>query len=343
MSASSDVLVFTRQFAAMVNSNLQLVPVLESLTRETTKRGLRTALQDIVAKVRRGGEFDRALADHPKIFNPTYVGVVRAGMQSGQLGEALQQVSEYLSALDKVMKKMRSAAIYPALLITAFLITFHILVFGVLPRFEVLFSNFGQELPAPTRFVLAIGDVYARSWAMLLAVICAIAAAILIWTRKNPISFDRMKLRVPLLGPLLRLSALARFSHTLAIQVKNSVSLIEAIRVAAPACNNRYAQASLREIADDIERGQGIAQAFARQELFRGVVQQMISAGEQSGDLGEPLRSAANYFENLWIQRVDAFIAIVNPVLTAVIGLLISGMLIAAFLPVFEVSGVATR
>ena len=327
----------------MVNSNLQLVPVLESLTRETTKRALRAALQDIVGKVRRGGEFDRALADHPKIFNPTYVGVVRAGMQSGQLGEALQQVSEYLSALDKVMKKMRSAAIYPALLITAFLITFHILVFGVLPRFEVLFSNFGQELPAPTRFVLAIGDAYARSWAMLLALVCGIAAGLIIWTRKNPISFDRLKLRVPLLGPLLRLSALARFSHTLAIQVKNSVSLIEAIRVAAPACNNRYAQASLRQIADDIERGQGIAQAFARQDLFRGVVQQMISAGEQSGDLGEPLRSAASYFENLWIQRVDAFIAIVNPTLTAVIGLLISGMLIAAFLPVFEVSGVATR
>jgi type IV pilus assembly protein PilC len=264
-------------------------------------------------------------------------------MQSGQLAAALKQISEYLTALDKVMKKMRSAAIYPALLITAFLITFHILVFWVLPRFEVLFSSFGKELPAPTRMVLAIGDVYSRSWPMMLAVLCAVAAGILIWTKKNPISFDRMKLRTPLIGPLLRVSALARFAHTLAIQVSNSVSLIEAIRVAAPACNNRYAELSLRHIADDIEHGQGIAQAFGRHDLFQGVVQQMISAGEQSGELAEPLRSAANYFENLWVQRVDAFIAIVNPLLTAIIGILISGMLVAAFLPVFEASGVATR
>jgi type IV pilus assembly protein PilC len=124
--------------------------------------------------------------------------------------------------------------------------------------------------------------------------------------------------------------------------VQNSVSLIEAIRVAAPASNNKHVELSLRRIADDIERGQGIAQAFSKQDLFRGVVQQMISAGERTGQLAEPLRSAASYFESLWIQRLDAMIALLNPALTAIMGMLISGMLIAAFLPVFEVSGLAT-
>jgi type II secretory pathway component PulF len=340
---STDLLVFTRQFAAMMNSNLQLVHVLESLTRETNKRKLKAALEDVLMKVKRGGDFDRAIADHPKVFNPTYIGVVRAGMQSGQLAEALEQISEYLTSLDKVVKKMRSAAMYPLLLIGAFIVTFHIMVFVILPRFATLFSNFGQELPAPTQFVLSIGEAYAASWPMLLMFGCLGAALFVIWKRSNPVTYDRLKLKLPLIGSLLRLAALARFAHTLAIQVQNSVSLIESIRVAAPASNNSYAEASLRQIADDIERGQGIAQAFARQQLFQGVVQQMISAGEQSGELGEPLRSAAQYFESLWVQRIEAVIGLINPLLTAIMGILISGMLIAAFLPVFEVSGVATR
>jgi type IV pilus assembly protein PilC len=124
--------------------------------------------------------------------------------------------------------------------------------------------------------------------------------------------------------------------------VQNSVTLLESIRVAAPACNNKHVEVSLRRIASDIERGEGIAQAFMKQDLFRGVVQQMISAGEQTGELTEPLRSAASYFESLWMQRLDTSIALINPALTAIMGLLISGMLIAAFLPVFEVAGITS-
>jgi type IV pilus assembly protein PilC len=213
----------------------------------------------------------------------------------------------------------------------------------VLPRFEALFAQFGKPLPAPTKIVLAIGHVYGTIWPHLLAVILLGVAASFIWIRENRVTYDRLKLRMPLIGPLLRLSSLARFAHTLAIQVQNSVSLLEAIRVAAPASNNVYVESSLRQIADDIERGQGIAQAFAKQDLFRGVVQQMITAGEQTGELALPLKSAAGYFESLWVQRVDNVISMINPALTAIMGLLISGMLIAAFLPVFEASGVATN
>ena len=141
----------------------------------------------------------------------------------------------------------------------------------------------------------------------------------------------------------MRLSAVARFAQTLAIQVQNSVSLIESIRVAAPANNNRYVEQSLLSIANHIEQGESITQAFQRETLFQGVVQQMISAGEQSGDLAGPLTSVANYFESLWAQKLESVISTVNPLLTASMGMLISGMLIAAFLPVFEVSGLAVQ
>lgn len=341
--ATADLLIFTRQFSSMVRSNLHLVDALDSLARETTKRGLRAALADVLVKVRSGRDFDKALADHPHVFNPTYVGVVRAGLQSGQLGDALQQITEYLGNLDTIMKKIRGAAIYPAMLMLAFLITFHIMIFGILPRFEKLFTEFGHDLPAPTRIVLGVGNIYALVWPQLLSIGLLSAAAFLIWRRTSRLSYDRIKLSIPLIGPLLRLSALARFAHTLAIQVQNSVSLIEAIRIAAPASNNRFVEASLEQIARDIEHGEPITRAFAKHELFRGVVQQMISAGDQTGQLGEPLRSVAIYFESVWVQRLEAVIAVINPALTIIMGLLISGMLIAAFLPVFEVSGVAVR
>jgi len=341
---NSDLLLFTKQFAAMVRSNLQLVHALESLARETPRRKLRNALNDVLAKVRAGRDFDRALADHPQIFNATYVGVVRAGMQSGQLGDALQQVSEYLTSLDRVMKKIRGAMMYPLLLMVSFIATFHMMVFGILPRFEMLFAEYNHALPWPTQIVLAVGHVYAGMWFEILLATVLSTAGFIAWIRtpQGRLTFDRLKLKVPIIGPLWRLSALARFAHTLGIQVQNSVTLLESIRVAAPACNNKYVEQSLRTIASDIERGEGIAQAFVKQDLFRGVVQQMIAAGEKTGELTEPLRSAATYFESLWIQRLDAVIALINPALTAIMGALISGMLIAAFLPVFEVSGIAT-
>jgi type IV pilus assembly protein PilC len=208
-----------------------------------------------------------------------------------------------------------------------------------------LFLQYGKPLPAPTQFVLDIGDIYAEYWPFMLGAGVIITICFFAWIRtiEGRVRFDRLKLRLPIFGDLMRLSAVARFAQTLAIQVQNSVSLIESIRVAAPANSNKYIERSLLKIADHIEQGEGISHAFEREPLFQGVVQQMISAGEQSGDLAAPLVSVANYFESLWAQKLESVISIVNPLLTASMGMLISGMLVAAFLPVFEVSGLAVQ
>jgi len=341
----ADTLIFTRQFAAMVKNNLTLVNALASLARETPKRKFRIALQDILAKVRAGHDFDRVLAEYPRYFSPTYIGVVRAGMHSGQLGQALTQISQYMTSLDAVIKKARSALMYPILLVVAFTITFHLMIFSILPRFQTLFMQFGKPLPAPTQFVLAAGDIYKAIWPALLIIIVSATISFIMW-RKLPagrLIYDRIKLDVPFVGPLMRLASIAQFANTLSIQIQNSVSLLSAIRVAAPASNNKYVESLLMKVAQEIEHGEGIASAFQKHDLFQGVVQQMIASGEQSGQLAEPLQSVAAYFEGLWSQRLDAVISLINPVLTAVMGLLISGMLVAAFLPVFEASGVASN
>jgi type IV pilus assembly protein PilC len=343
--AGSDLLIFTKQFSAMVRSNLPLVQALESLSRDAPRRSFRTILSNVLEQVKCGRDFHSALGDYPRTFNGTYIGVVRAGMQSGQLGVALQQISDYLDNHDKVLKKVRAALIYPGLLFVSFAATFHVMIFGILPRFQSLFLSYGKALPAPTQFVLDIGMIYANNWPFMLGGGVIVAMTFFAWVRtpKGRYTFDRLKLRIPIFGDLMRLSAVARFAQTLAIQVQNSVSLIESIRVAASANNNRYVEQSLLSIANHIEQGESITLAFRREILFQGVVQQMVSAGEQSGDLAGPLASVANYFESLWVQKLESVISTVNPLLTASMGMLISGMLIAAFLPVFEVSGLAVQ
>lgn len=329
----------------MVRASLPLVQALESLAQDAPRRSFRVVLADVLEQVKCGRDFDRALADYPRIFNATYIGVVRAGMQSGQLAGALQQISEYLDSHDQVLKKVRAALIYPGLLFVSFAVTFHMMIFGILPRFQSLFAEYNKALPAPTQFVLDVGDVYAHNWPFMLGGGVLFGMSFFAWVRtvQGRLTFDRLKLKIPIFGDLMRLSAVARFAQTLAIQVQNSVSLIESIRVAAPANNNKYVEHSLLNIANHIEQGESITQAFQREVLFRGVVQQMISAGEQSGDLAGPLTSVANYFESLWVQKLESVIATVNPLLTVTMGMLISGMLIAAFLPVFQVSGLAIQ
>src|SRR3984885_916767 len=169
MSRNADLLIFTKQFSAMVRSNLPLVQALESLAGDSPKRSFRLVLQDVLAQVKCGRDFDRALSDYPGTFNGTYIGVVRAGMQSGQLGAALQQISDYLDSHDKVLKKVRAALIYPAVLFCSFAVTFHVMVFGILPRFQSLFVEYGKPLPPPTQFVLDVGKIYGDNWPFLLA------------------------------------------------------------------------------------------------------------------------------------------------------------------------------
>src|ERR1700733_13638743 len=223
MSRNADLLIFTKQFSAMVRSNLPLVQALESLAGDSPKRSFRLVLQDVLAQVKCGRDFDRALSDYPGTFNGTYIGVVRAGMQSGQLGEALQQITEYLDSHDKVLKKVRAALIYPGLLFVSFMITFHVMVFGILPRFQSLFSQYNKALPAPTQFVLDVGDVYARDWPFVAGGAGLFAVIFTAWLRQSGgrLTFDRLKLRLPLFGDLMRLSVMARFAKTLAIQVEN--------------------------------------------------------------------------------------------------------------------------
>ena len=339
--ASSHLVIFAKQFSSMMGSGLQLVTVLNNLARETPNRRLRLAVSDVARLVTSGTDLADAMERFPRLFNGVVVGLVRSGIEAGRLPGALGHIVDYLDRVEQVNRRVAAAAIYPAFVLLTFFGVAAGMIFFILPKYEAIFRGFGRDLPAPTQFLLDIGHALSDHLFGLGVVAGALAATavLALGTPRGRLLWDRGKLRLPVLGPVWRLAALARFSRTLAVQVSNHVSVIRALRLAAGAAGNRHVELLVHEIADDIELGASITQAFKECEIFSGIVLQMISAGEESGQVDELLLSAANYFDSLLMQRIEAVTGLINPVLTAFVGASTAGMMVAAFLPVFDMPG----
>jgi type IV pilus assembly protein PilC len=335
---SLHVLIFTQQFASMIRSNLQLVDVLDNLAEETPQRPLREAIDAVCDDVRHGVDLGQAMADHPNLFDDVYVNVVRSGMESGRLAEALAQMADYQKVIHETGRKVRSALTYPLFIVGAFIMVFNAQVFFILPRFEVMFKSFNRALPWPTQVLLDIGAVWKGNWHFILAGTAIVAVGFAVWvsTPDGRAVWDRLKLHIPLLGKLWRMSALARFLRTLAVQVQNDVPVVNALSLAADASGNLYVREVLYDIAGEVERGRSLAASFREYEIFHGIVLQMIASGEEAGILDELLMSSANYFDSLLQDMLDQITNMINPVLTVVIGLAIAGMMVASFMPVFQ-------
>ena len=341
MGGGSHLVIFAKQFSSMMGSGLQLVSVLDNLARETPNRRLRAAVSEVARQVTSGTDLADAMACFPRQFNGVVTGLVRSGIEAGRLPGALGHIVDYLDRVEQVNRRVAAAAIYPAFVLLTFLGVAGGMIFFILPKYEAIFRGFNRDLPGPTQFLLDIGHAltdYAGALGITGGVLAA-AATLTLGTPAGRQAWDRGKLRLPVMGTVWRLAALARFSRTLAVQVSNHVSVIRALRLAAGAAGNRYVERLVHGVADDIELGASITNAFKDCEVFSGIVLQMIAAGEEAGRLDELLLSAANYFDSLLLQRIEAVTGLINPVLTAFVGLSTAGMMVAAFLPVFDMPG----
>jgi type IV pilus assembly protein PilC len=336
--STSHLLIFTKQFASMIRSNLQLVDVLENLARDTPQRRLRQVIEDVSDDVQRGIDLGDSLAVNPGVFDDIYVNVVRAGMESGRLDNSLDQIAQHLERTDEINRKVRGAVSYPLFMLFAFFAVFNGMVFFILPRFKQMFALFGSDLPAPTQIMLDIGAFYSAYWYLILGGIVSVVGLFVIWISNEAGRriWDEIKLSIPIAGRIWRMGALSRFLRTFAVQVGNSVPVLTALRLSASASGNIYIEDTIFDIAHDIEMGAGIAESFGNYEIFSGIVLQMIAAGEEASALDELLLSAAQYFDSLLADQIDTTTSLINPILTVGIGLGISGMMLAAFLPVLN-------
>ncbi len=332
------LLIFTNQFAAMLASQLPLLSVLENLGRETPQPALRAAIEEVCDDVTSGIELADAMERFPGIFNEIYVNVVRAGMGSGRLDESLQHLSEHLSNADSVSRQLRGALAYPMFMFAGFIAAFNGMVFFILPRFQSMFSSMDKELPAITQLLMDLGDWWKGSWSFVLGGTAIAVVAFIVWTLTpdGRYLWNKKKLGIPIIGNMLRMAAMSRLLRTFAVQVRNDVNILQALRLAAPSSGNAYIEEVIYDIADDIERGRGIAEAFRDHDVFSGIVLQMIASGEEAGRLDELLLSASDYFTRLLDNQIQTWTGLINPILTVVIGLGIAGMMVAVFLPVFD-------
>jgi type IV pilus assembly protein PilC len=332
---------FTRQFATMIAAGLPMVQCLEILSQQMESAPLRKVVAEIKESVQAGTTLAEALSKHKKVFDDLFVNMVDAGEIGGALDVILMRLATYREKADALVRKVRGALIYPAVVMTVAIgVTFVMLTY-IVPVFAKMFSGLGAELPAPTRFILSLsGFIRGNILTGLVALILLIVAyKFYSKTDKGRLNIDRVKLRVPLIGDLIRKSSIARFSRTLGTLISSGVPILDALDITARASGNRIIHDAVKRSVLSIAEGETITQPLKQCGVFPPMVTQMISVGEKTGGLDDMLAKIADFYDEEVDAAVAALTSIIEPVIIVFMGVVIGGILISMYLPMFEIIG----
>jgi len=332
---------FTRQFATMIGSGLPMVQCLEILAQQSENRELTKVATQIKDGVQGGSTLSDSMKRHPKIFDELYTNMVEAGEVGGALDAILVRLANYREKADRLIRKVKGAMVYPTVVvIVAIGVTVAMLTF-IVPTFAKMFKNLGAELPEPTQWVLAISNFLKANFIYLsLGVIGLIV--LFIWWRRTPqggLTVDKALLRVPVLGVLVRKSSVARFTRTLATLLASGVSILEALEITAKTAGNRVVAHAIQKSVLAIAEGETITGPLKASGVFPPMVIQMIGVGEKTGGLDDMLNKIADFYDEEVDQAVAALTSIIEPVIIVFMGVVIGGILIAMYLPMFDIIG----
>lgn len=335
----NSIVTFTTQFASMIGAYIPLVKTIDNLKEDITDKDFKPVLNTISEDVKRGVDFADAIAHHPNAFDTVYVNMVGAGMASGKLDMTLKQLSIYLTKRAETANKVKSALSYPIFMFLAMTVIIIMMLIFVIPMFEKLFTNSGKELPEPTQIAIMLSNFLQNNWLVLIISIAVIVFLIKVYisTEGGRRNLDSIKIKMPLFGILNSKSAISKFIRTFGVLVKSDVPILKAISLAKSSSANVIIEQSIDDIVEMIEKGYGVAEAFKEVKLFPDIVIQMISSGEESGNLDELLISTANYYDDQVDSEIKAIVSLINPISTVIIGIAIAGLLFAIFLPIFEI------
>ena len=332
-----DVVIITRQFATMINAGLPLVQALQILAKQTINPSIREAVEKVVFEVESGRTLADALKDHPKLFSQLYVNMVSAGEAGGILDTILLRLATFLEKSEALARKVKGAMIYPAVVLTVAMGAIVILLLFVIPTFETMFASFNQELPLPTRIVIGLSSFLQGYWLWLL--IGGTGAGFLfrrwIATSSGRLIFDRLMLRMPLLGSLVRKSAVARFTRTLGTLLSSGVSILEGLEITARTAGNRVIHDAVMDSRASIAGGESISEPLRRSGVFPPMVTQMINVGEETGDLDGMLNKIADFYDEEVDVAVESLLKALEPALIVILGTIVGGMIVAMYLPIF--------
>ncbi|MFI5207841.1 MAG: type II secretion system F family protein [Gemmatimonadales bacterium] len=333
-----DVVIFTRQFATMINSGLPLVQALDILSEQSENPTLKDVTRAVVYDVESGHTLADALRKHPKAFTELYVNMVAAGEAGGILDTILLRLATFMEKNDALVRKVKGAMIYPAVIFSVAGMAIVILLIFVIPVFQEMFAGIHQELPLPTRIVIGASNVLKHYWWAIGASVAGSFFGIKKYysTPNGKLNIDRLLLNVPVLGDLIRKSAVSRFTRTLGTLIASGVSILEGLEITAKTAGNRVIHDAVMESRASIAGGETIAAPLQKSKVFPPMVISMIAVGEQTGGLDEMLSKIADFYDEEVDAAVEALLSLMEPVMIVVLGVVVGGMIIAMYLPIFN-------
>ncbi len=329
--------IFTRQFSVMIDAGLPLVQCLEILALQQEHKNFQKILLQVRQDVEAGSTLADAMRRHPKAFDNLYVNMIAAGEAGGILDTILQRLSVYIEKAVKLRSQVRSAMIYPVAVIVIAAIVVAVILLKVIPTFAALFASLGAELPFPTRVVIAASNILARYFIFFLAALAAMAYGIRRYYRtyRGRRVIDGLLLKAPILGMILRKIAVARFCRTLATLTSSGVPILESLEITARTAGNAIVEDAILETRKSVEGGKTIVEPLKDSNVFPNMVVQMIGVGEQTGALDAMLNKIADFYEDEVDVAVQGLVKLMEPVMIFILGIIIGGIVIAMYLPMF--------
>ncbi len=336
--SKAEVAIFTRQFSVMIDAGLPLVQCLEAMGHQHPNLAFTMVLAQVRSDVEAGSTLSDAMARHPKVFDALYTNMIAAGEAGGILDTILQRLAVFIEKLVKLKRALRSALIYPAVVLTIAVAVVAIILWKVVPVFRTLFEGFGVPLPLPTRIVIAASNILESYIIFIVAGIMLIAFGLRSYyaTDKGRHIIDRLLLRIPVLGEVFRKIAVARFTRTLATLLSSGVSILEGLDITARTAGNAILEDTVYQIRRNIEEGKTIAEPMKQSNFFPAMVTQMVAVGESTGELDTMLVKVADYYEEEVDVIVAGLLTILEPLLMVVLGVIVGGIVISMYMPLFK-------
>jgi len=333
-----DIVIFTRQFATMINAGLPLVQSLNILAAQTENKALAEVTRAVVYDVESGNTLADAFSKHPKAFTALYVNMVAAGEAGGILDTILLRLATFLEKNDALVRKVKGAMVYPGVIICVAGVAIAVLLIFVIPTFQSMFASANLELPLPTRVVIGMSNFLIHFWWAIIAAIGAIVFAIRSYysTPAGRLQIDAAMLKAPVLGDVLRKSAVSRFTRTLGTLVSSVVSILEGLEITAKTAGNQVVHNAVMESRQSIAGGETIAAPLEKSKVFPPMVISMIAVGEQTGGLDEMLSKIADFYDEEVDVAVSALLSLMEPAMIVILGVIVGGMVIAMYLPIFD-------
>lgn len=339
---SKDVVIFTRQFATMIDSGLPIVQALDILCKQHENKAFRKVLQSVKESVEQGGTLAEGLRKHPKVFDDLFTNMVAAGETGGILDVILERLSVHMEKAMKLSREVKTAMIYPAVVVSAAVIVTAVLLIFVIPTFADLFSDFGAALPLPTQIVINLSNFMVSNWYLIFGSIGALMFFLVRFmkTERGKEIVHPIALKLPVFGDIIKKVAVARFTRTLGTMVSSGVPILDALNICARTAGNKIVERDVLRARVGISEGKSIVEPLSESVVFPPMVIQMIAVGEQTGALDAMLQKIADFYEDEVDNAVGAMKQLIEPVMILFLGVTIGGLVIAMYLPIFKLGSI---